>query len=135
MKSEALLIQHLQQSHDGATMAENEKAKLGSDQAEDDPIVGHESKEDSSMGSPSTDDNEENSDEEVTALGDDMDVEEQELTSADYKAENKALREQLRQEREWHRIEIDAIRKAYKAQIEDMKARIPADTMENSQKE
>lgn len=146
MKSEVVLIQHLQHSHGGATMADNGKAKREQgydqpqDQSQDHPIVGHEPEEEerSSVGrlsthEPDSEDEEENLDDDVADPSQDMDVDDQEaVTLADYAAENEALREQLQQEREWHRIEIDAIRKAYTAEIEKLKARVAAGDMEHS---
>ncbi|KAK7912210.1 hypothetical protein PG985_014691 [Apiospora marii] len=139
MRSEAALVQHLQNHHDGATMAANEEAKQaqGYGQAQDQPAVGHEAEESSSEGSPSTneddsDDDYEDSDQEVTVPGQDTSTDGGELTLAEYKDKIKALREQLQQERKWHRWEINATRKAFGAQIEELKAKVPAEPMENA---
>lgn len=77
---------------------------------------------------------EESFDREAAVSVQDAIADDEELISDNHKAENRALCEQLRQERKWHQIEIDAIRKACRVKIVYLKARMSANTMGHGQK-
>ncbi|KAK8045846.1 hypothetical protein PG996_013910 [Apiospora saccharicola] len=142
MKTEPTLVRHLQKYH-GATMDDNEKARLeqGYEQDESHRVVrGH---AESEAGSPSVetetsatdtegDDDRMDYQQEVTSSHQEVAAndQDQEDIHASYEAVINRLHEQLREEREFHRVEIASIRKGYKAQIEDLKAQIAAGNKE-----
>ncbi|KAK8137226.1 hypothetical protein PG984_005166 [Apiospora sp. TS-2023a] len=145
MKNEPTLVRHLQKYH-GATMDDNEKARLeqGYEQDENHRVVQEHAE--SEEGSPSvetetsatdteSDDDRMDFQQEVTSSYQEVAANDQdhEDIHASYEAVINRLHEQLREEREFHRAEIANIRKGYKAQIEDLKAQIAAGNKEQGQ--
>ncbi|KAK8079315.1 hypothetical protein PG994_003122 [Apiospora phragmitis] len=116
MKDEATLILHLAQCHDGATMDDNEKAKVeqGYDLPSDDEDDGDNDGEIHHQ-EPS------NAHQDYPLASPESAPAHQDATSANHEATIAELHEQLQQERESHQVEINNIHQAYKAKLQTNK--------------
>ncbi|KAK8063033.1 hypothetical protein PG997_015130 [Apiospora hydei] len=126
-KDEATLIQHLQQIHDGATMADNEQAKM--EQGHDRVNNPASSAADPAQGSSSDSEDSESSEEEpshshenpLSASHRPAPAHDEDLAEKDNQIEH--LQEQLQEERDGHLMEIADIHRSYKAKLEKLSAR------------
>ncbi|KAK7959050.1 uncharacterized protein PG986_003904 [Apiospora aurea] len=132
-RDEDTLIQHLQQIHDGATMADNEQAKMeqGHDRANN-PASGAADRAQGSS-SDNDEDNESSEDEPShwhesppSASHRPAPAHDEDLAEKDNQIEH--LQEQMQEERDGHLMEIADIHRSYKAKLEELSARAMTET-------